>query len=901
MKSFRLFRYGVAVLAVGVALAIKLLLDPVLPEQSPFLLLAGAVMVGAWFGGLGPGVLATILGAIGADYLFLEPRGAFTGPGLSALPLALFTVQGLLISTLTEALRAARRQAEAGMLESESHRESLRRSEERFRLLVEGVEDYAIIMLDPEGRVTTWNEGAERVNGYSREEILGRHFSVFYTDEDVERGHPEEELHVAASEGGYEEEGLRVRKDGSRFWANVVITALRDESGSLRGFAKVTRDATERKEAERALQESEQRFRALVQNSSDIITVVDAEGVVRYVSPAVERVVGYRPEELVGNSVFDHVRPEVLAEAQKIFAEAWSIPGVHPPFEFEVRHKDGSLRRAEFVLNNLLDDPSVRGVVVSQRDITERKRAEEAHREAEARYRALVEQIPAITYIEAVDREERSTNLLYVSPQIEAMFGYSPEEWTADPDLFVRLLHPDDRERVLAEDARTDATGEPFGMEYRQFAKDGRVLWVRDDTVLVHDEAGKPLYWLGFLFDITERKRTEQALRRSLDGLLALYETGQVLSSSLDREEIGSRLLEIMGRVSGATASAINLRDDEGCLCTWRTAGSKGILESFREEPESRAARRAAFEAEEERLVETERPDLQAGRLAGLFLPLRVRNRAIGVLEVYGPDHLAESEAVGTFASLANQAASALENARLYEELSGRERQLHDLVRRLLTAQEEERQRVAYDVHDGLAQTATAAYQHLQIFMRRHSPGCATPREDLEEALELLRRTVGEARQMISGLRPTVLDDFGLAAAIRLQVETLRSEGLDVGYKEALGDERLPTEVETTLFRVAQEALTNVRKHAQASRAHVAIERLEETVSLVVRDEGGGFRPDAAKKGGGPGERVGLSSMRERVSLLGGRFGIHSEPGDGTSITVEVRLAASEEDTDRER
>lgn len=437
-------------------------------------------------------------------------------------------------------------------------------------------------------------------------------------------------------------------------------------------------------------------------------------------------------------------------------------------------------------------------------------------------------------------------------------------------------------------------------MEYRQFAKDGRVLWVRDDTLLVHDEAGKPLYWLGVLFDITDRKRTEQALRRSLDGLLALYETGQVLSSSLDREEIGASLLGIMGRVSGATAAVINLHDGGERLRTWRTSGSESLFASFREEPEAKAARRAAFEAEEERLVEMERPDLQAGRLAGLFLPLRVRNRAIGVLEVYGPEHLAEGEALGTFASLANQAASALENARLYEELSGRERQLHDLVRRLLTAQEEERRRVAYDLHDGLAQTASAAYQHLQIFMRHHSPGSATSREELEEALELLRQTVGEARQMISGLRPTVLDDFGLAAAIRLQVELLRSEGLDVGYKEALGDERLPTEVETTLFRVAQEALTNIRKHARASRAHVAIGRLEETVSLVVRDEGGGFRPDAARNGGGPGERVGLSSMRERVSLLGGRFEIHSEPGDGTSIAVEVRLVAPEEDTDRE-
>jgi PAS domain S-box-containing protein len=129
-------------------------------------------------------------------------------------------------------------------------RVALRESEERFRLLVEGVKDYAIFMLDPHGYITTWNEGAQRINGYDSGEIVGEHFSVFYLEEDTERGHPDEELRTAAADGTYEEEGLRVRKDGSTYFANVLITALRDEEGDLRGFAKVTRDITERRKAE---------------------------------------------------------------------------------------------------------------------------------------------------------------------------------------------------------------------------------------------------------------------------------------------------------------------------------------------------------------------------------------------------------------------------------------------------------------------------------------------------------------------------------------------------------------------------------------------------------------------------------------------------------------------------
>ena len=131
--------------------------------------------------------------------------------------------------------------------------EELGESDESFRLLVEGVRDYAIFMLDPEGRVTIWNAGAERMKGYEAGEIIGEHFSAFYTEEDLRRGHPEEELRIAVSQGRYQEEGWRVRKDGTRFWANVLITALRDDEGRLRGFSKVTRDITERKRIQEAL------------------------------------------------------------------------------------------------------------------------------------------------------------------------------------------------------------------------------------------------------------------------------------------------------------------------------------------------------------------------------------------------------------------------------------------------------------------------------------------------------------------------------------------------------------------------------------------------------------------------------------------------------------------------
>lgn len=233
---------------------------------------------------------------------------------------------------------------------------------------------------------------------------------------------------------------------------------------------------------------------------------------------------------------------------------------------------------------------------------------------------------------------------------------------------------------------------------------------------------------------------------------------------------------------------------------------------------------------------------------------------------------------------------STLEVKRHQEELAGRERELHDLVGRLIVAQDEERRRVAYEVHDGFTQMAAAAYRRLALFAEHRPPESAQDREDLEEAVALVQRTVGEARRIIANLRPTMLDDFGLATAVRMQVEELRSEDFDASYEETLGKERLPATLETSLFRVIQEALANVRKHAQTARVHVALGRYDGLVRLEVRDWGHGFDAAEVGRGGGPGERVGLSSMRERIALLGGSLEIRSEPGTGTSVIAEVPL-----------
>jgi PAS domain S-box-containing protein len=178
----------------------------------------------------------------------------------------------------------------------------LRDSEARFRHMVEGVRNYAILTLDPQGSVISWTDAAERLKGYSAAEILGSNFARFFTAEDIAGGHPEEALRAAALHGHFEEQGWRVRKDGSRFWADVSLTAMRDETGELRGFSKIAHDVTERKQSEDKILQSEETFRALLESAPDALVVSDAQGTVALINAQAERMFGYGPE-IVGQPV----------------------------------------------------------------------------------------------------------------------------------------------------------------------------------------------------------------------------------------------------------------------------------------------------------------------------------------------------------------------------------------------------------------------------------------------------------------------------------------------------------------------------------------------------------------------------------------------------------------------
>ena len=352
-------------------------------------------------------------------------------------------------------------------------------------------------------------------------------------------------------------------------------------------------------------------------------------------------------------------------------------------------------------------------------------------------YRQLVEGAPAILYIDRPD--ELSTNL-YTSPQIVELLGYSVREWMDDAELWVRSIHPDDRERVVREHRATNARGERFLTEYRILSKAGREVWIRDEAVPVRSEDGAVVYWRGVMVDITPQKHAEEQLRSSL------------------------------------------------------------------------------------------------------------------------------------------------------EEVRRMVAQRRELAQLIETAQEEERRRIAADIHDDPIQVMSAVDMRLQLLLAR--PERADPHE-LGELAEELRSAIDRLRNLLFELRPVALDLEGLTPAIAMYLEHAAKE---TGWSWEVIDEldHEPAEDErVSFYRIAQEAVSNVRKHANATHVDVRLTSLDGGLLLRVADDGAGFEPLEKPPPG----HLGLATLTERAELAGGWCRVRSAPGDGTVVECWMPLGAPSDGT----
>lgn len=424
-----------------------------------------------------------------------------------------------------------------------SMQRALRDSDEQFRLLVSSVQDYAIFMLDTEGRVSSWNAGAERIKGYSSEEVIGQHFSLFYTAEDIEQQVPEREL-AMAREGRCEAEGWRVGKNGKRFLAHVVITPLQDDAGVLRGYAKVTHDISTRHQLE-------ERFRQVVESAPSAMVMIGTDGRIDMVNAQAERMFGYLRAELLGQRV-ELLLPERFRMHHPAMREAFfSDPHARPMGagrDLFGKRKDGSEFPIEIGLNPMHTDdgPKVLSAIV---DISARKRLEE-------RLRQVVESAPS-----AMIMINKCGIIEMVNAQAERVFGYLRNELLNQPVEMLVPVRFSAQHPAMRSSFFHDPLARPMGKGRDLYArrKDGSEFPVEIGLNPIETDEGTKV--LSAIVDISDRKQKEQKIQAALEEKNILL--GEIHHRVKNNLQIVHSLLDLQSTRVADPAALDMLRDSQ--------------------------------------------------------------------------------------------------------------------------------------------------------------------------------------------------------------------------------------------------------------------------------------------------------------------------------------------------
>ena len=515
-------------------------------------------------------------------------------------------------------------------------------------------------------------------------------------------------------------------------------------------------DITDRKQVEEALQKSEQRFRSLVETTSDWVWEVDKNGFYTYASPKVKDLLGYEPEEIIGKKPFDLMPLDEAGRIAKLFRDIVKSRKPFTRLENTNAHKDGHLVVLESSGVPIFEkDGNFTGYRGIDRDITERKRTEQALSESENTHRIVAQFTYDWEYWRGPDGR-----FLYISPSCERITGYTREEFMQDLELYSRILHPDDRGHVMSHLREAQFRPEPCELEFRIVRRDGQERWIGHACNLVLDANGQSLGRRASNRDITKRKHAEQVLQ---DRTFEL----QQLTDKLEQ---------------------------------------------------------------------------------------RVRERT--------------------------------------EDLATANETLRQLSIKLLLAQEEERKRIAGEIHDSLGGCLSGIKFTVEDTLRRigQTPSAAT--ECLNTIIPMIQEGVDECQRIQMDLRPPMLDDLGLLPTLSWFFRRFQAIYSEIQIEQEIDIEEgeIPKALKIVIYRVTQEGMNNIAKHSKANRARLSLQKLDDKVQLLLQDNGRGFDQEKAHFQESTRRGLGLSSMRERVELSRGCFAIESTEGKGTVIRASWPL-----------
>ena len=562
-----------------------------------------------------------------------------------------------------------RKQAENSLLESEERL--------KFSQRVAHVGHWA---WDTRENHVTWSDEMKRIFGLDPETFDGDLNQVI-----AQAIHPDDWEKVNASNASVTTEGKPIpleyrviRPDQSvrTVWAEAG-EQINDNDGNVIKLSGIVQDITERKQAEDALRESEERLQLFIEHAPASLAMFDRE--MYYLAVSRRWLIDYHlgDQDIIGKSHYD-IFPEISDEWKAVHQHCLEGEVVRAEEDKFVR-ADGSIQWLTWEVRPWHENEgSIGGIVIFTEDITNRKQAEEALRKAETKYHALVEQIPAIIYTDSAEQPEQT---LYISPQLRKLTGYEPEEWIADNDLWLKVMHSDDQERVAAEFSRANQTGKPFSAEYRFITRDEKVIWLQDEAYLIRDDEGKPSYWQGVLTDITARKQADLKIQEHLMRLDALRKIDQAISSSFDLNISLNILLSYAIRLLDVDAATVLQLNPELNMLEYKTGlGFKtdAVKKSSVKLGESYAGKVALYQE----MIQVQNLADEADNLfthgflryedfvSYYGVPLVVKGKVIGVLEAFSRSNIERSsEWFDFFNALAGQAAIAMDNLTLFNKL----------------------------------------------------------------------------------------------------------------------------------------------------------------------------------------------------------------------------------------
>ncbi len=642
--------------------------------------------------------------------------------------------------------------------------------------------------------------------------------------------------------------------DGRLVWLRDIVH-VSVEGGRPVELIGVMLDITERKRAEEALRESEGRLAAFMNHSPAVIFIKDQDGRYQYINREFERHTGINRSQVLGRFDADFL-PAHQAEELRAHDLAVLSAGHELQFEETVRSPTGP--RAYIVSKFPLEgaDGRFSGTCGIAFDITERKRAEEARWESDARLSTFMEHSPALMFIK--DREGR---YLQVNREFELQFGLPREEIVGRTDE--EIFEPGQAAGYRAADLKVLTTGSALELEEEATYTDGKHINIVSKFPL-RDAQGSISGVCGIAFDITERKRAEKALRES---------------------ELRFRVL-----VEGVRDYAIFMLDPDGRVASWNSGAER--IKGYRTE-DVLGRHFSCFYTPEDVAAGLPEAHLADARLHGRAEAEGWRVRKDGSRFLADVTLTPLRKESGELYGFTKVTRDITERRRAEEEIRAHTEQLQALSRRLVETQERERKQLARELHDRVGQSMAALKINLEVFKAQIAgKKSSIDAMRLDDCLQLIEQTVDMISNLTSELRPPMLDDYGLVAALGWYASLFeRRTGIDVSVVPvAESAPRLSAEAEAALFRIAQEAMTNVAKHARARRLRIALRQGAHSVVLRIADDGCGF--DIAQTQKRRRASWGMITMRERAQAVGARLKVEAAPGQGTTVAVELPLPA---------